>query len=356
MGLKVLLLVCLHLLTSCIVLESKPLIPLGPLHKGSRKQQELSFHQVDSQEGAREGRAHSGLFSSKDGADFVRKTHSLKVVDLLKGCGREPNRLAVLEDGTKACCRYRDWEWREIRGEFYSYHFNNMLGLYNAPPAVVIQVNHSSPHWASVANSLRESKWRDGKVIVMTKFVEGITPEAIPEPFKRTSPAVSAVDLRTFEDKERLLQWSDMIVFDFLIGHSDRIFNTLLNQQWYSKMMSKNVHNLWKTKDTKQFLLLDNESGFWMGYKLGWNNQHKLNLQSNFLEKLCLFRSSTVDGVRRLLQGEKASPRQRLEAYIKSVDPRSFAMLRQLNVSEGNEFMRRLNKVDSHMKTCSKPS
>jgi len=350
---KVLLLVwLLHLLSSSAVLESKPSVPLEPLHKSSRKQG-LALHRVESKNEAKKEPVHSGIFSPHAGADFTGKVRSQKVVALLKGCGREPNRLAVFEDGSKACCRYRDWEWREVRGEFYSYHFNNLLGLYNAPPAVVLRLNHSSPHWASVANTLRKSKWRDGKVIVMTEFVEGITPEAIPEPFKRTSPAVAENDLNTFEDRERLLQWSDTIVFDFVVGHSDRIFNTLLNQQWYPDMINKNVHNLWKTKDKNKFLLIDNESGFWMGYKVGWNDENKLKLQSSFLEKLCLFRSRTADRVKYLIQGKGESPREKLEAYIKSVDPLSFAMLRKLSIKEGSEFERRLKKVDSRIKFCS---
>lgn len=72
------------------------------------------------------------LFSYKDGQDFSAKVRSEVVVKLETGCGRPKNLLATLADGTRVCCRYRENQIRELRGDLYSYHLNGYLGLWNA--------------------------------------------------------------------------------------------------------------------------------------------------------------------------------------------------------------------------------
>lgn len=290
------------------------------------------------------------LFTLEDGIRFASKIRSQKITSLENGCGRGKNRLATLSDGTKVCCRYRDLQWREVRGEFYSYHLNNILGLFNSPPAVLMKVNYSSPQWELVTDRLKEALWMDHSTVVMTLFVENLTKEAIPQVLRIKNYLISEDDLNELSllDQERLLQWSDLIVFDFVIGHSDRIFNTLLNLQWYSKMMDQNVHNLWKTTKGGRFLLLDNESGFWMGYKLGWEEQPKFEMQERFLAKLCVFRSSTVNRIKFLI----GSAKERLERHISMVDPRSFQMIELLNLKQEQEFESRLKLVEKQVEKC----
>ena len=290
------------------------------------------------------------LFTIEDGIKFASKVRSQKIASLEKGCGRGKNQLATLTDGTKVCCRYRDLQWREIRGEFYSYHLNNILGLLNSPPAVLVRVNYSSPQWELVTNSLKLALWMDHSTVVMTLFVEDLTKEAIPQVLRKTNYLISEDDLNGLSllEQEHLLQWSDMIVFDFVIGHSDRIFNTLLNLQWYSKMMDQNVHNLWKTAKGKRFLLLDNESGFWMGYKLGWEDQHKFEMQERFLAKLCIFRSRTMNRIKFLM----GSARKLFERHISIVDPQSFHMLESMNLKQEHEFESRLKRVVEQIEKC----
>lgn len=296
------------------------------------------------------------LFTLEDGINFAAKVRSHKVTSLERGCGRGKNRLAVLDDGTKVCCRYRDLQWREIRGEFYSYHFNNMLGLFNSPPAVLVMVNYSSPQWELVTDSLKEALWMDHSTIVITLFVEDLTKEAIPQALRKANNLVGEGDTNdlSLSELDRLMQWSDLIVFDFVIGHSDRIFNTLLNLQWYSEMMDRNVHNLWKTKKSRRFLLLDNESGFWMGYKLGWEDKKKFEMQERFLTKLCVFRTSTVNRIKYLIRGNEdfGSATERLERYILNADPQSFQMLESLNLKQGQEFEARLKGVEKRIEEC----
>ena len=314
---------------------------------------------VDSPHESNGKQINTGLFSAEDGANFGSKVHQERIISLERGCGRGQNRLATLGDGTKACCRYRQLQWRDIRGEFYAYHLNNLLGLHNAPPATLIKLNFSSPQWEAVLDAAAEAEWTDHTTIIMTLFVERLTDETIPPPLREQS-TVKETDLESAspEERSRILQWSDLIIFDFLIGHSDRIFNTLFNLQWNSHMLSNPVHNLLKTERDDKLLLFDNESGFWMGYKMGWKEPLKYELQANFLRKLCVFRSRTIDKVKRLLYGEgreesdRESPAKRLERYIRAVDEASFKMVEPLSREQSQEFSSRLKLVLEQVEKC----
>lgn len=312
-------------------------------------------------------------FTAADGLDFASKLHNEKIVNLTVGCGRGKNRLGTLSDGTKFCCRYRDQEWREIRGELYSYHLNSLLGMFSAPPATLVRVDFSSPRWSSVAGFAREAGWSDGKVFVATMFMTELEYETFPPILVQSDDDIVTKEYALSaspEEKSRLLQWSDLIIFDFVVGHSDRIFNTLFNLQWNSRMLLLPVHNLLKTKHGKKLLLFDNESGFWMGYKMGWKELHsnfKFEMQERYLKRMCFFRERTLRRVRYLLDGDQrtgstavnsldrdlASPASlRLDRYIKEVDQKSFEMVKPLYSEERKELESRLRHVMQQVDKC----
>lgn len=320
-----------------------------------------NVQEVDSEHG-------SGIFSAEDGSIFASKLRREKVVSLGIGCGRGKNRLATLADGTRFCCRYREVQWRDIRGEFYAYHLNNLLGLHNAPPATLIKVNFSSPQWQGVASLARDAGWSDHATIIATLFVEDLVPETFPPVLTRSdSQLVTKEYLNSVSSKEqsRILQWSDLVVFDFVVGHSDRIFNSLFNLQWNKRMLQRPVHNLLKTKHGEKLLLFDNESGFWMGYKMGWKEASKYEMQERFLKKMCVFRDRTLQRLGYLVHGNQTvaptpgadvgdaeSPSQRLDRYIKDADLKSFQMVELLGREQRQEFESRLRLVLKQVETC----
>lgn len=302
----------------------------------------------------------ASIFKEEDGHTLASKVRKDKFVSLEIGCGRGKNRLGILSDGTKLCCRCRELQWRDIRGEFYSYHLNNYLGIFNAPPATLIKVNYSSPQWTNVQASLREAGWEDHTTIAVTLYVEDLTVETFPPILVKDGASVVTreyLNTASSADKHRILQWSDMIVFDFLIGHSDRIFNTLYNLQWNSRMLQRPVHNLLKTKQDDRLLLFDNESGFWQGYRMGWAEPYNYELQERYLKRLCIFRGRTVERIQFLLQGsgnfeDKASASERFARYVQVMDKNSFQMVEPLNVQQREEFENRLRLVMKQVKSC----
>ena len=288
------------------------------------------------------------LFSYKDGQDFSAKVHSEAVVKLEAGCGRPKNLLATLADGTKVCCRYRENQVRELRGDLYSYHLSGYLGLWNAPPTAIVSVDFSSKQWTQVAGRAMEEGWKDGSVVAMTLFINDLIDVYFPPPLRDimhknvtiTRGSVSAQNLGKSQ-KHKLMQWSDMALFDFIIGHTDRVFNTLYNYQWNKNMMEKKVHNLLKTFNG-QLVLIDNESGFWMGYAMGATDPLRYALQEQLLGKFCVFRKSTVEKIKSLTR-EGLKPATRLEEYIKTADSRSFMLMEHLAMVQRNEFNSRVS-------------
>ncbi|KAH8392753.1 hypothetical protein KR215_009112 [Drosophila sulfurigaster] len=97
-----------------------------------------------------------------------------------------------------------------------------------------------------------------------------------------------------------LAQWSDLIVFDYLIANLDRVVNNLYNFQWNADIMAAPAHNLARQRDTQLLVFLDNESGLLHGYRLlkKYEAYHSL-----LLDNLCIFRRPTIEALQRLRAG-----------------------------------------------------
>lgn len=297
------------------------------------------------------------VFSTNNWEFLIQKVGTQNIVHLERGCGRPKNMLATLEDGTKVCCRYREHQLKELRGDVYSYYFNTLLNLWNVPPSVLVHVDFSSPQWQQVVNEALHSGWSDKSEVVMTFYVDDLNEVFIP-PILRdsdTNLTIEVIDKAalTEKDKIQLAQWSDLIVFDYIIGHTDRLFNTLFNLQWNPVMMQMPVHNL-KQTSSGQLVLLDNESGFWMGYSLNEWDPVKYEFQVHFLKHLCVFRRSTIEKIISLASSndlEQAVDIQ-LESYIENHDRYSFKTLQKLSTPHRKELISRIKTVVDHVKGC----
>ncbi|XP_055839291.1 extracellular serine/threonine protein kinase four-jointed [Episyrphus balteatus] len=94
-----------------------------------------------------------------------------------------------------------------------------------------------------------------------------------------------------------LAQWSDLIVFDYLIANLDRVVNNLYNYQWNADIMAAPAHNLARQINSQLLVFLDNESGLLHGYRLlkKYEAYHGL-----LLDNLCIFRRPTIEALRNL--------------------------------------------------------
>ena len=289
-------------------------------------------------------------FAQQDRDGFATKLQSLRVVALENGCGRLKNRLAILEDGTKICCRYRDSK-TDIRSDLYAYYFAALLGIESLPPTLLATVDLSDQLWSSVATEAKTVGWVQGSYVELAMYVDNLSNEYIPDVLKPEKAMVTKELVKNFSasEKLRLVQWTDMIAFDYMTGHTDRLFNTLLNLQWSPNMLQKPVHNLEVTPGG-YLVLLDNESAFWLGYAAARMKSSYRDLQAHFLNKICVFKNETIDSVKKLASSD--SPWDVLEQYVKRRDPESYLALGPLAPGDQMEMAVRLRDVMARVQWC----
>ena len=300
------------------------------------------------------------LFSEEDRSTLAKKMRKLKVVSLEPGCGRMKNRLATLEDGTLVCCRYRE-NGNQLRGDLYAYYFNRLLGIWNVPATVAVKLDLTGKQWHNVSKEAKQAGWKNGVSIIASQVIGDLEDEYFPPELLNTSAAVpltAQVSLSTSSHgMKRLMEWTDMITFDYIIGHNDRLFNALLNSKWNSHMMEKPVHNLKKMTSSSDLVLLDNESGFDFGYVVAQQKEEYRRLQIVFLERICVFRRPTISALTKLGRdtdsgGGTPSPSAQLEDYIRRIDLQSFTAVRKWRTQSQTEFDARVRRTLERVHDC----
>ncbi|CAN8022551.1 unnamed protein product [Ixodes persulcatus] len=264
-----------------------------------------------------------------------------------EGCGRMQNRLVVFESGTLSCARYRQNN-DQIQGELFSFYLARELGIANLPPAVLTRAAGRS--WDSVRSNLELAQWRSDRPLVLTKFVEDLVPTNIPVEFR--SPAARRlhppdVFNKTDADIRELVQWSDLIIFDYLTANLDRIVNNMFNLQWNPEMMNSPAHNLLRQKSTGLLVFLDNESGLVHGYRL--LDKYEVYHRS-LLDSLCVFRKATAEAVARLSRDRDIG--RRLFSAFNISDPGMDNYLPFLPERSVKILNKRLAQVNSQVRRC----
>lgn len=277
---------------------------------------------------------------------FLNTTEVLKVEE---GCGRMQNRLVTLAEGGKSCCRYRHNN-DQIQGEIFSFYLGRLLGIRNLSPSSLALVDVRTKRWSSAASQIALAQWSSDRPVVLTQFVEDLQPAYIPPHFRqkdkrRLHPIHQDLGNLTSDQVSELVQWSDLVVFDYLTANLDRVVNNLFNERWNSEMMRQPTHNLAKTKEGL-LLFLDNESGLLHGYRLLEKYDH---FHRALLEGLCVFRKDTVEAVERLHSGN-------VENFLKDSfyknDPGMADWLPFLPERSLKTLRKRIAHVHEHVRTC----
>ncbi|KAH9515076.1 Four-jointed box protein 1 [Bulinus truncatus] len=238
-------------------------------------------------------------FRSSEVKEWRKRVEALDVVKMEEGCGRMQNRLVTFRDSSKACARYR-LNSDQIQGEIYSYYLAQLLNISNMPPTLLAQVDALSQKWRTVHLQLSLAQWADSKIVVLTQHIGGLAPAHIPAEFRderrRLEPTLAGLGGKTHDELCELVQWSDLVIFDYLTANLDRVINNMFNKQWNDQMMTNPAHNLEKQKDGT-LVFLDNESGLFHGYRL---LDKYASFHRTLLDALCVFRPETVKAVKTL--------------------------------------------------------
>ncbi|XP_031634579.1 extracellular serine/threonine protein kinase four-jointed [Contarinia nasturtii] len=271
--------------------------------------------------------------------DYVNKN---AIVKLEIGCGRMQNRLVTFQDGRKACARYRQ-NTDQIQGELFSFYLGRLLNLTNLAPSAASIIDLNSNPWISAAQDVQSAQWKVQRPVVLTDWIPDLEAANIPVLFQPMERHLNKFDVKnitlgldvkppktlmhhlggikpnpnwnqlpvkmdhTNNDIElnktvqqklvELAQWSDLIIFDYLIANLDRVVNNLYNFQWNADIMTAPAHNLARQSDSKLLVFLDNESGLLHGYRLlkKYETYHGL-----LINNLCVFRRRTIDALQKM--------------------------------------------------------
>ncbi|CAN9499125.1 unnamed protein product [Ophioblennius macclurei] len=252
-------------------------------------------------------------FSEEYARAWRQKARTCRVVKLEPGCGRISNQLATFADGTKACVRY-GINADQVQGETLTYYLATLLGITNLPPLALSQLSGDGEQWADVRTRIDGLQWSERAVVSLTEWISNLTGVVTPAPLRQDSgglhPAADALRNKSAAELLELMQWSDLIVFDYLTANFDRLVSNLFSLQWDSRVMERDTNNLLKTP-RGDLVFIDNEAGLVHGFRVlnMWEKYH-----ASVLNSVCVFRRRTTQRVAELHR-RRDSRRRLLELY-----------------------------------------
>ncbi|XP_048644551.1 LOW QUALITY PROTEIN: four-jointed box protein 1 [Marmota marmota marmota] len=221
-----------------------------------------------------------------------------------------------------------------------------------AAPARPARVEARGAQWAQVQEELRAAHWAEGSVVSLTRWLPNLTDVVVPAPWRsedgRLRPLRDAGgELANLSQAELvdLVQWTDLILFDYLTANFDRLVSNLFSLQWDPRVMQRATSNLHRGPGGA-LVFLDNEAGLVHGYRVAgmWDKYNEPLLQS-----VCVFRERTARRVLELHRGQDAAAR--LLRLYRRHEPR-FPELAALADPHAQLLQRRLDFLAKHILHC----
>lgn len=290
------------------------------------------------------------VFTDEYARAWWKKTRASRVVKLEPGCGRISNQLATFADGTKACVRY-GINADQVQGETLTYYLANLLGITNLPPLILSQLNGDSEQWAAVRTRIDSLQWTDRAVVSLTEWISNLTGVVTPAPLRQESsglhPLLEGLRNKTTAELLELMQWTDLIMFDYLTANFDRLVSNLFSLQWDSRVMERDTNNLLRTP-RGDLVFIDNEAGLVHGFRVlnMWEKYH-----NSVLGSVCVFRKRTTQRVAELHR--RRDSRQRLLELYRDSEPLS-QELGFLSDEHARVLQDRIDRLYRHILHCKK--
>ncbi|KAG2462113.1 four-jointed box protein 1 [Polypterus senegalus] len=291
-----------------------------------------------------------GGFTDAHARVWRNKARSSRIISLEEGCGRATNRLATFSDNSKACVRY-GINADQVQGEALSYYLASLLEIPNLPPLVLSQVSFSNEQWSEVQAQVRDSQWTENAVVSLTEFVSNLSGVVTPVPLRhegrRLHPLSEDLRNRSRSELLEIVQWTDLILYDYLTANFDRLVSNLFSLQWDPRVMERDTRNLHRSADGG-LVFIDNEAGLVHGYRvLGmWERYHDALLRS-----VCLFRRRTARRIWEMHRRQDAAERL-LERYVDN-EPLA-ARLGFLSEEQALVLQARVDHLYKHIAGCRK--
>lgn len=284
------------------------------------------------------------VFSEEDLDRFVKTVRRKRVVGVEssdKGSwavAKSMNLFATL--GDEMIFMKRRENRHQWQGELYSYYLNAYLGLWNAPPVALLCVN-TTHQWKEVEENLPSLYIDETSCFIAVEYVKGLksavyAPKSVQHGMNAQSVSGTPTEL------SHSLQWSDMIVLDYICGHNDRLADRLFFSPLNLEQYVSPVANVGQTK-AGDLVLIDHEATFHTSYSKARKSKAQRCRQTHFLKKVSVFRRSTVESICQLCKYE--DPASVLEEYILKHDPVSLSIASKLAREDRTELKKRLSTV-----------
>lgn len=295
-------------------------------------------------------------------------------------CGRPKNQFVVFRDGTRACARYRSPHHYLVQGEVMSFYLSRLLGIRSVPPVTLSSID-AGRQWKEpmVNNALKKAGWERNATVALIQWIDGLERDRMPRPILKALKENGTIFPNNAEllhlRKEQLvelMQWGDLILFDYITGNFDRVasMQDAADREKKPSILSETIHNLVKSRKSNTVWLIDNESGLLDSYSLLYGTQNGavndvesgtnptsktlnrfVQFHRDMLRTMCVFRRSTVHRVDWLAR--RTRPVRVLMAALLRHEPQ----FRRLPDVSGNghfarNFKRRLNEVRNHVAHC----
>lgn len=292
------------------------------------------------------------VFTAEGDKEFIDKAHRLKIINITKGCSDYEKRMLILEDGTRICSKHRV-NYQQLQSELYSFHLSRMLNIYNIPPAVLVKIDYTTPQWQDVMDDATRAGLKQGMIVVLTQYVDNLLPTYIPDLLQIKNEVLLPTNMSFKMTPEKtivqLVQWTNLIVFDYITANSDRVMNALANLQWNPKVISMPVHNLYETSQGS-IVFIDNESGFWLGYKLASESENHRKLQKSYITRICIVDSTVMHAIKELLETGGDALHERVVEH----DPVSCRYIPKIQANIIDELENRLAFTLTSINSCTK--
>lgn len=291
----------------------------------------------------------TAVFDEEHERNWRKQVRDARVVLLEAGCGRPTNRLATFADGTRACVRY-GIDPDQVLGETLSYYLATLLGISNLPPLALSKLSMPGEQWTAVRQNIEALEWSPHAIVSLTKFIPNVTGVFIPLPLRKQQGrglqlSPETVSNMTIPNLVELMQWTDLIVFDYLTANFDRIVSHIFSLQWDARVMDRSTNNLLKTTNG-DLVFIDNEAGLIHGYRVLdlWERYHKVLLSSS-----CLFRRSTA---RRIAEMKRSGNAAKLLFELYRTKEPLARELGSLSEEQALTLQNRIDVVHKHIKQC----
>ncbi|XP_076311871.1 uncharacterized protein LOC143225771 isoform X2 [Tachypleus tridentatus] len=164
---------------------------------------------------------------------YIRQLRHLSVIradpSTWDRCGRPKNLYITLTDGSHVCARYRAPHDYLVQGELMSFYLARLLGIHNVP-VVTLSAPDVSGQWREphVTKAVVKAGWAGNATVALIQWIDNLERDRMPKVILEALLTNKTINSRSSRLKDvhlvnavELLQWSDLIMFDYLTGNYD---------------------------------------------------------------------------------------------------------------------------------------